>query len=258
MARLNAEQAASFPSSGGRSSFLSLQNDGDSAVVRFAYNTVDELCGCDSVHTIKNIQTDRYVTVDCLKTDNSNPDSVCPLCAAGIKMQKTYYLQVRNEETGEMQLWQRGENFVLNTLVPILADYEADGTPITGVPIKIVRKGAKGDLNTKYNLIPRPVDGMLLDQFPQDIDVRAEGIVKEYTFQELQNFIQTGQLPASGNDGDNNQAIRPRGNMNNPYDNMGQPARVENYANQGGPVQAPVQAPATRNRRTISGNQGGY
>lgn len=247
MARLNAEQAASFPSGGGRSSFLSLANDGDSAVVRFAYNTVDEMMGCDTIHSIKNSQTDKYVTVDCLKTDYSNPDSVCPLCAAGIKMQKIYYLQVRNEETGEMQLWQRSENFVTKTLVPLLKDYEDDGTPITGLPIKIVRHGAKGDLNTTYALIPRAVDGMTLDQFPEDIDVRAEGIVKELSFQELQNFVNTGQLPTNGNEAEN-QAVRPRGN--NPM-NMGQPARVEDYG------QAPVQAPATRNRRTI-GNNSGY
>lgn len=247
MAKLNAKQAASFPSGGGRNSFLSLQNDGDSAVVRFAYNTVDELCGCDSVHTIKNTQTDKYVTVDCLKTDYSNPDSVCPLCAAGIKMQKVYYLQVRNEETGEMQLWQRGENFVNKNIVPILKDYENDGTPITGVPIKIVRNGAKGDLNTTYNLIPKAVDGMTLDQFPEDIDVREDGIIKEYDFNTLQNYIQTGQLP-NNNIEEDNEVIRPRGNMNQ---NFGQPARVENYA------QAPVQAPATRSRRTMN-NQGGY
>jgi hypothetical protein len=246
MARLNAQQAASFPTGGGRNSFLSLQNDGDSAVVRFAYNSVDELCGCDSVHTIKNTETDKYVTVDCLKTDNSNPDSVCPLCASGIKMQKIYYLQVRHEETGEMLLWQRSENFVLNTLVPLLSDYEADGTPITGLPIKIVRHGAKGDLNTTYALIPKAADGMTLDQFPEDIDVRVEGIVKEYSFQELQNYVATGKLPTAGNNQEES-AIRPRGNA--PV-NMGQPARVEDYS------QAPVQAPATRSRRTI--NQGGY
>lgn len=248
MARLNAKQAASFPTGGGRSSFLSLQNDGDSAQVRFAYNTIDDLCGCDSVHTIKNNQTDKYITVDCLKTDNSNPDSVCPLCAAGIKMQKVYYLQTRNEETGEMQLWQRSENFVLKTLVPLLKDYEDDGTPITGLPIKIVRHGAKGDLNTTYALIPRQVDGMVLDQFPDDIDVREEGIVKEYTFQELQNYVATGQLPG-GDSGNENNAIRPRAGR--AVNDMGESVRVEDY------VQAPVQTPVTRNRRTIN-NQGGY
>lgn len=255
MARLNAEQAASFPQNSGRNSFLALQNDGDSAVVRFAYNTVADLCGCDSIHVIKNNDTDKYVNVDCLKTDYSNPDSVCPLCAAGIKMQKTYYLQVRNEETGEMQLWQRSENFVLNTLVPVLQDYEDDGTPITGVPIKIVRHGAKGDLNTTYALIPKQVDGMTLDQFPEDIDVREEGIIKEYDFNTLQNYVNTGRLPNNGNSNEQNPAIRPRGN--NPM-NMGQPARVEDYQQpdlRQGPSN--MQAPANRNRRTIN-NQGGF
>lgn len=251
MARLNAQQAASFPQSSGRNSFLSLQNDGDSVTVRFAYNTVEEMLGCDSIHVIKNAETDKYVNVDCLKTDYSNPDSVCPLCAAGIKMQKTYFLQVRNEETGEMQLWQRSENFVVNTLAPLLADYEADGTPITGVPIKIVRKGAKGDLNTTYTLIPKQCDGMLLNDFPEDIDVREEGIIKEYDFNTLQNFVNTGKLPSNNGNGNAQAepAIRPRGN--NPM-SMGQPARVEDYNEP-----APVQAPTNRNRRTIS-NQGGY
>jgi hypothetical protein len=201
--------------------------------------------GCDSVHTIKNNQTDKYITVDCLKTDYSNPDSVCPLCAAGIKMQKVFYLQARNEETGEMQLWQRSENFLTKTLLPILKDYENDGTPITGVPIKIVRNGAKGDFNTTYNLIPRPVDGMLLDQFPEDIDVRKEGIVKDYDFNTLQNYVNTGMLP----DNNGNQDITPRGN--NTYANTGDNMLPRNMN------QAPVQAPATRSRRTIN-NQGGY
>lgn len=247
MARLNAQQAASFPQSSGRNSFLSLQNDGDSAIVRFAYANTEELMGCDTVHTIKNNQTDKYVTVDCLKTDYSNPDSVCPLCAAGNQMKKIYFLQVRNEETGEMQLWQRSESFVRNNILDTLIEYEKDGTPITGIPFKIIRNGARGDFNTKYTLIPKQVDGMLLDEFPEDIDVRADGIVKEYDFNTLQTYVQTGQLP--GNDNNDNQGIAPRGN--NTYSNFGQPARVENY------TQAPVQAPATRNRRTMS-NQGGY
>lgn len=245
MARLNAQQAASFPQSSGRSNFLSLQNDGDTAIVRFAYNSTEELRGCDSVHMVKNNQTGKYVTIDCLKTDYSNPDSVCPLCAAGIRMQKVFYLQVRNEETGEMQLWQRSESFVNDTLIPQLKIYEDDGTPITGVPIKIVRKGARGDMNTKYTLAVRPVDGMLLDEFPDDIDVRKEGIVKEYDYNTLQNYVSTGMLP----DNNNNQEITPRGN--NTYANAGDNMLPRNM-NQG-----PVQAPATRNRRTIN-NQGGY
>lgn len=246
MARLNAQQAASFPQNGGKNIFLSLQNDGDFAVVRFAYNSTEELMGCDSVHNIKNNQTDKYITVDCLKTDFSNPDSVCPLCQAGIPMRKFFFLQMRNEETGEMQVWQRSEQFVRDKILGLLADYEKDGTPITSLPVKIVRNGAKGDPKTVYTVIPKQIDNMILDQFPEEIDVRKEGIVKEYDFNTLQTYVQTGQLPSNDNQ-NNNQAIRPRGNQN--YNNFGQSGTVEEY-NQ------PTQ-PATRSRRTMN-NQGGY
>ena len=87
-------------------------------------------------------------------------------------------------------------------------------------------------------------NGKVLTMFRRKI---KDGIVKEYDFNTLQNYVQTGQLP-NNNSGEEEPAIRPRGNN---IANIGQPARVEDYA------QAPVQAPATRNRRTIS-NQGGY
>lgn len=194
MARLNAQQAATFPTSNGSSDFLKLQDDGDSVVVRFAYSSTEEMMGCDTVHQVKDPEG-KYVTVDCLKTDYSNPDSVCPLCDAGVKLQKVYYLQCRNEETGEMQVWQRSDGFVRNNLLPLLQDYEADGILPTMLPIKIVRNGKKGDMHTKYTLVPKAYDQMTLDQFPEDIDVRAKGIVKELNFMQMQTFVRTGQLP---------------------------------------------------------------
>jgi hypothetical protein len=194
MARLNAQQAATFPTSSGSSDFLKLQDDGDSVVVRFAYSSTEEMMGCDTVHQVKDPEG-KYITVDCLKTDYSNPDSVCPLCASGVKLQKVYYLQCRNEETGEMQVWQRSDGFVRNNLLPLLQDYEADGILPTMLPIKIVRNGKKGDMHTKYTLVPKAYDQMTLDQFPEDIDVRAKGIVKELNFMQMQTFVQTGQLP---------------------------------------------------------------
>lgn len=194
MARLNAQQAATFPTSNGSSDFLKLQDDGDSVVVRFAYSSTEEMMGCDTVHQVKDPEG-KYITVDCLKTDYSNPDSVCPLCASGVKLQKVYYLQCRNEETGEMQVWQRSDGFVRNNLLPLLQDYEADGILPTMLPIKIVRNGKKGDMHTKYTLVPKAYDQMTLDQFPEDIDVRAKGIVKELNFMQMQTFVQTGQLP---------------------------------------------------------------
>ena len=86
MARLNAQQAATFPSGNGMS-FFQLQNDGDSAVVRFAYDSLEELMSCDSIHSVQD-QTGKYRQVDCLRIDNSQPLNLCPLCEAGFPVRK--------------------------------------------------------------------------------------------------------------------------------------------------------------------------
>ena len=53
MARLSPAQAALFPSNGGRTNFLSLANDGDSAVIRFAYNSLDDII-VDTIHEVQD------------------------------------------------------------------------------------------------------------------------------------------------------------------------------------------------------------
>ena len=111
---------------------------------------------------------------------------------------------------------------------------------------------------------------MPLEEFPEEIDVEEVNIVKNYSFDELQNYVNTGNLP-SGNVSNAapqasmvNPGIQPRGN------NFGQPARVEDYAQPMQPQQgygipnqpqqypqAYGQAPVNTNRRTVN-NNGGY
>ena len=110
-----------------------------------------------------------------------------------------------------------------------------------------------------------------MDQLGETIDVEKEGIVKVLSFQEMENYLRTGQLPQPANQqgGYNNPGIQPRGN------DFGQPARVQDYNQpapmqgyqQPAPAQAPTQgyyqqpvgAPINSTRRTINNNgNGGY
>lgn len=244
MSRLNAKQAATFPDNTGGTSFLALQNDGDTAIVRFAYNNIDDV-PIHLVHYVKG-EDGRNKTVSCLRSSFDQPESVCPLCAAGYPTSKVIYFNVRNEETGEMQIWQRTEAFFKRNIVPYFQDLQDSGTPICAVPFKIKRNGAKGDTKTTYTLIPQVADGTVLDDFPEDIIVEEIGIVKEFEFNEVQNIAATGIVPNKNN---NNQAVTRRGGNQD----LGQPARVEDY---GQPTT--VQTPANRSRRTIMNNNGGY
>ena len=252
MSRLNAQQAQSFPDNAGRTNFLSLQNDGDSAVVRFAYRSLGEV----PIYLVHNIMKDgRNHQIGCLRTDYSQPNSVCPLCAAGEVPRKVVYFNLRNEQTGDMQIWQRSENQFRKDITPYLEGYEGQ---IHDVPFLIKRSGAKGDTSTKYAVIAQPVQPLPLDQFPDDIDVEEKGIIKNFSFDELQNYVNTGNLPLNANQASNNNGIQPRNDYNQApqqvYNQpMGQPAYVQ-------PQVAPVQnygaVPVNNNRRTM--NNGGY
>ena len=265
MARLNPAQAAQFPSGGGRTSFLTLSNDGDSAVIRFAYNSLDEII-VDTIHEVQDSEGNRKV-VSCLRNEISEPISVCPICASGQQYRKTVYLNVFNQDANEMQIWQRGENFFLKTLLPLFTEYK--DTPLCSIPFKVKRNGAKGDPRTTYSVIPLPVDGTTLEQLGEPVDVVEQGIIKELSFQEMDNFVRTGILPSNNQGNEAPAGIQPRGNN---HQNFGQPARVEDYnqpqqgygapAPQGYPQQNNFgyqqPAPMNNNRRTINNGNGGY
>ena len=259
MSRLNAQQAESFPDSAGRTSFLSLQNDGDTAVVRFAYKSLQDV----PVYLVHNIMKDgRNHQIGCLRNDYSQPNSVCPLCAAGEVPRKVVYFNLRNEQTGDMQIWQRSENQFKNKIKPYLEGYEGS---IHDVPFLIKRSGAKGSTSTEYAIIAQPVQPLPLDQFPDDIDVEEKNIIKNYTFDELQNYVNTGNLPLNANQASNNNGIQPRNDYNQaPMQGYQQPMQQSMgmgqpvYPQQGVPVQNNFGAmPVNNNRRTMN-NNGGY
>lgn len=247
MARLNAQQASTFPTNTGSTSFLSLANDGDTAIIRFAYNTINDI----PIHLVHDVDGEDGISkhVGCLRTSYDQPASVCPLCLEGYQTKKVIYFNVRNEETGDMQLWQRTESFFRRNILPIFEELENEGIPICSVPFKIKRSGAKGDMKTTYSLIQKPADGMTLQDFPEDIIVEEIGIVKDFDYNTLQTIAETGVIPNSKNNNKPEEITR-RGNNQN----FGQPAKVENHN------ESLQQTPINRSRRTImnNDNNGGY
>lgn len=265
MARISAQQAETFPdNAGGRFSFLGLQNDKDRALVRFAYKSINDI----PTYSVHDVYVDgKYKHIGCLRTDGSQPESLCPLCASGNTAKRVVYFNLRNEETGEMQLWSRSYRYFHDTMLPYLQGYEGE---LHNIPYIIQRSGERGSTSTTYAFIAQPAKPMPLEEFPEEIDVEEVNIIKNYSFDELQNYVNTGNLP-SGNV--NN--VAPQASMVNPgiqprRNNFGQPARVEDYAQPMQPQQgygipnqpqqypqAYGQAPVNTNRRTVN-NNGGY
>lgn len=137
--------------------FFSLKNDKDEAIVRFAFDSLDELQFV-AVHNV--VVNGKYRKASCLRTNlKTDPVEKCPLCASGNPLQKRvfvkliqYNLDERDENgrpTYTAKVWERSANFK-NTLLSYINNY----APLSDAIFKIVRNGVAGDTKTTYDILP--------------------------------------------------------------------------------------------------------
>ena len=199
MATFGINEADNYGGNG--AGYFNLKDDGDSAIVRFMYNTLDDITGY-AVHNIE-LGNNRHLYVSCLREDYNEPLDNCPLCAAKNFQQAKFYFNLFDCETEEVKLWERGKQ-ILKKLVSVLNQIEG---PICGTPIKIIRKGEAGDRYTTYEFELMQPDGVTLEDLPESIDP-MENVILSYTVEELNNYVKTGRLPglemAGGNDNNSN------------------------------------------------------
>ena len=137
-----------------RVGFFSLKNDGDEAVVRFAYNEIYEVF--EDVVTCHPVSIDgKFRKVNCLRSPKG-PIEDCPLCAKGERYEQRVYIRlieyIRGEDgsvTPVAKVWDRPRSYV-----DILNSFYTEYGDISGQVFKIKRSGAAGSKDTKYNIIP--------------------------------------------------------------------------------------------------------
>lgn len=170
--------------------FFTLADDGDSATVRFMYDTLDDIQGY-AIHTIKN--GDKEITISCLRNYDEEISN-CPLCANKNFQKARLYLSLYNEDANEIQIWTRGKQIVpeiMKTFMPIQDN-------VCGGRVKITRKGAKGDKYTKYIMELIDNDGLTLEELIENVGEPTNPmgtLIKDYSFDELTNYVNTGKLP---------------------------------------------------------------
>lgn len=173
---------------GNGAGYFGLKDDGDFAIVRFMYNTIEDINGY-AVHRV-DVGNNKHRYISCLREDYNEPFDNCPLCAAKNFQQAKFYFNLYDCDTEEVKLWERGKQ-ILKPLVSVLNDING---PICGTPIKITRHGETGNQNTTYSFELMPADGVTLEDLPETIDP-MENIILSYSFDELSNYVKTGRLP---------------------------------------------------------------
>lgn len=132
-------------------SFFALKDDGDEAVVRFAYDSVEDF-HIATVHAVEVEGKQRRVS--CLRT-GTEPLSKCPLCEAGNRVYDKMFvkiIQYTTDASGHVQLqariWERPAYFS-KTLENYLKEYGS----LRDNVFKIKRRGKKGDTKTTYDIL---------------------------------------------------------------------------------------------------------
>lgn len=126
-----------YENTSGKTKWLSLQNDGDSATVRFLHKGAEDL----DVYEVHEVEVDGYTQkIKCLGEN-------CVFCEQGLRPKLTVILQMMDLEDGnEVKVWQRG----VNDLKKILGEIEENGN-LNERDYKIKRMGKKGSNTTTYS-----------------------------------------------------------------------------------------------------------
>lgn len=136
-------------SSGGGANYFNLKN-GDSVIVRFAYNTIAQDLKWYAVHEFTT--PGNPATISCAEPDPNNPAGVCTWCQMGSPRVKRVILPIYNVETKTISYWKRTVKYVNDVLLPLFSEVENVGKPICSQQYKITRRGT--GLDTNYSVIP--------------------------------------------------------------------------------------------------------
>lgn len=216
MAKVNFENLPQDNGQGGgysnsQVSFLNVA-DGEEVIVRIICDTTDDF----DIHTVHNVEMAGYQygrRMNCLRQPHE-PMDMCPLCAAGKKIQQKMFIRLIQyvpDNTGRIipqaKVWERSvndRNFGARALKGYIDNYG----PLSEMVCKIIRRGS--GLNTEYQFIPN----LNPQVYRPELYVKDTSLFGDYsplgsailnkTAEEYSIFLTTGQFPQTQNvQGDN-------------------------------------------------------
>lgn len=185
--------------------FFTLKNDGDEAIVRFAYTSPEQF-DIISGHRVKT-DDGRTKFVSCLRNPN-DPVGKCPICANGEKLTMKFFVKMlvytQNADgtwSYSARLWERPASFA-----KLLFGYFSDYGDLSKIVFKVKRHGDHGSLDTTYDVIYANPKVYNSDIMPVDFsafsDLKLEGYAYiTRTYEELQEYVKTGVLASNKKNG---------------------------------------------------------
>jgi len=204
MARFTQKNIEQFEQSSGsntarKTGYFSLKKDKETARVRFLYEDIDDIVkSCFTVHKVKVGDRERYV--NCLR-ETDDPIDACPFCQAGLDKMNKMFVPLYNEDTQQIQTWERGKKFY-GRITGLCARYPN----IVSRTFDIERNGAPGSTDTTYEIFPvdgpdeTSVDDILADADMDELPDALGTIILNKTADEMDSYIENGDFPMSKED----------------------------------------------------------
>ena len=218
MARLNYRDAKDMANKSGGFDYKFFNiKDKEAIKIRFLVSKLDDVESY-SVHTI-TLPDGKKRNVSCLRQPNE-PVQNCPLCAISNRARARIYLNVVDEKTHELLIWERSAQF-LDTLEGYIQRYG----DLRDFVFEVERKGS--GLDTEYIIYPmgsNPINDKSV--LPQPVSVLGKSLLDK-NYNELTQYVNTGNLP------DNTQPVAQENlqrRETNPQSNYGAPQnQAPNY-----------------------------
>lgn len=185
--------------------YFNLKEDGDYAIVRFAYHSQDDF-DIVTVHRVMMEGRKYPVSVSCLRGAKDEL-SKCPLCSSHDEEMKRLYMKMyvkmiryEKDENGNLQIipcvWERPASFSKKLLSLIGAGY----SDLSKYIFMIKRNGAKGSTSTTYDINPCNPNVYPNDVFVEDFSAfdgfdLTRHSYYEKSYEDLQVCATSGVLP---------------------------------------------------------------
>ncbi len=158
--------------------FFTLDDDGDSAIVRFLYSNEDEI-DWFVVHEVEVGGKKRWVQC------TEEPDCTCCLKLNKRPSLKLFLQLMQKGKEDVVLTWERGQKFI-----PQIESLFEQYGDITQHIFEIERKGKKGDQYTKYEIhhvSESPIDPD--DLLERQVFLAPDGFIMEKTHEEMEKLL---------------------------------------------------------------------
>lgn len=203
MAKITTDQARKISNSSS-SGFFTLKNDGDSAKVKFMYNTTADI----ETYAVHEVEVNGFTRhVDCLKDGEGN--GVCPFCEKGVKLTARTFFKLYNAEKDAVEVWDCG----IKRAPMIESIIKGRSEKIVNDCYEIIRHGKPKATDTSYEVQWKGKDDITLDDLPKAPEIYGKYVLKK-TAEEMEYYITNNKFPEdkSASNTSSNEQVRPRVN----------------------------------------------